>query len=304
MPFITLGEPLKQAFLAKLKHAIALETAVPHMAEAAVELKRVIEKEDEPSTATLYKIIAGSPALTAMVLRSASSASSGATDRVTDVRRAILVLGKRSLLAIAIASIVQAIISERAKKALLDPQQFVLHSTFVGVMARFLFELQVREHGHKSEFLADEVFAAGILHDVGIGLFAVTEPMQFRKMVESSRLHVLTVSDEYLRTYDESSYELTTSALKAWDLSPEMRKLVGAMTDPESHPTESRTAACLVYADYIAETFGFGLTKNLATTECPAFVQDAVGMSSDEELEVTDLIGEVALGCLPKKNAA
>ncbi|MBX3117557.1 MAG: HDOD domain-containing protein [Fimbriimonadaceae bacterium] len=274
------------------------------MAEASVELRRVLEGPVEPETSNLHRIITSSPALTAMVLRSASSAAYGSSERVTDVRRAILVLGKRSLTAIAIASIVQAVISERVKAALLDPRQFVLHSTFVGVMARFLFETQVREHGHKSEFLPDEIFAAGILHDVGLGLFAVTEPMQFRKMVESSRLHLLTVSDEFLRTYDECSYELTAGALRSWNLSPKLLDVVSSMSAPEDHPTESKTVACLVYAEYLAETFGYGLTRNLATTECPDFVQSAIGLSPEEELETIELIGDIAWDCLPQKSAA
>ncbi len=281
-----------------------METAIPHVAEAAVQLKKLVEAEGDLNTAVLQKTILSSPALTAMVLRSASSAAAGSTAHVTDVRRAILVLGKRSLHSIAMAAIMQAVISERVKTALLDPRQFVLHSTFVGIMARYLFELQLREHGHESQFRSDEIFAAGVLHDVGLGLFAVTHPKEFKNLVETSRLHMLTLSDEYLRDFDETPYLVTVEAMKCWNLSPTMIALVEGLENPEASAIEPRTVACLAYAEYLAETFGFGLTRNVANTECSEFVLNLVGLPQDEEVELCEMIGEIAWDCLPAASAA
>lgn len=290
---------MQTQFVSNLKKKIAVENAIPHAAAAAIELKELIENNEDPSMAKMQKIILGSPALTAMVLRAASSAAQGAASQVTDVRRALIVLGKRPLLAISVAAMVQAVISERVKNALLDSRQFALHSTFVGIMARFLFELQVREHGLKSEYTTDEIFACGVLHEVGLGLFAVTEPKEFRNVVEKSRHHMLTLSDEFLRRYDEDPYPLTVEVLNAWNIAPKVTQLISAMSNPESHPTESKAAACLVYAEYLAETFGYGLTRNTANTECLAFVRETIGMNDDEELEAVELIGEIAWDCIP-----
>lgn len=111
----------------------------------------------EVNVSEVERIITGDPALTAAVLRAASSALYGGMDGVTTVRGAIIRLGQQSVQAVAVSLGVQALMGKTGASSLFDRTRFARHSIFVGFLARYLFACRFNREAFKCKWSKDEI---------------------------------------------------------------------------------------------------------------------------------------------------
>jgi HD-like signal output (HDOD) protein len=130
--------------------------AMPHVVAA------LLESIDDPEVTihTVQTIIGKDPALAAKVLRLANSAFYGFPREVATIREAVLVLGLRTVRALALAASAASVMGLALPAYRLGRFALWRHSVLVGTIARRL----ARDGGEKTSEIA---FAAGLLHDVG-----------------------------------------------------------------------------------------------------------------------------------------
>jgi len=149
------------SILAMVEAAIAsLEVALPARNQTAVQLQQIIGRSDY-DLQEILTIIESDQALTAEVLRVANSPFYGGLAEIATVHKAVVRLGGPEVVRLAIAA------TEKESYKVKDPAlaAFMVplwsHAMGVALGARWL----ARRLGFKD--LENEVFIAGLLHDVG-----------------------------------------------------------------------------------------------------------------------------------------
>lgn len=275
---------------ASLEVRFANAEALPDLPAAALRLSQMLDS-GEASATELERVILGDPGLTAGLLRAASAAAYGiATKPITTVKQAILVLGQKAVRAVAVSLWIQAMVSESFQKTSIDPARFNQHSLFVGFLSRYLLSIQ-RSQGVRSSWTPDEVFAAGVLHDVAKGLMATLEPQSFRLIFELSKMKNIAISHAFrLATGGQELGALGAISIRAWGLPDMFAEVCEYFTKPWEHPTESVPLMCLHYADYLANDAGFGVTENRVEMALSPQVQEVVGLPEEDIESVVKLV--------------
>ncbi len=138
------------------------------------------------------QLIESDPALTARILAMCRTAEKGLGDRITTVRRAMVMLGIRAVrsavLSVAVYDLMEGVAQKAHDDAAMrgiesdaafDRVGFWTHSIGVACAARLLAE----KGGKKVDVSPDDAFVAGLLHDIGKLVLDVALPTAFVKVL-------------------------------------------------------------------------------------------------------------------------
>lgn len=122
---------------------------------------RISEMLEDPryGSADIGKVIAHDPALTARLLRLVNSAHYGLTAKIATIPQAITLLGTRTLHELVLATSVTSAFSKISTR-LVDMADFWHHSIYCGLLARAIAR-------HRKHAQPEQVFVAGLIHDLG-----------------------------------------------------------------------------------------------------------------------------------------
>jgi len=142
-------------------------------------LARIWQLVDDPrsSASDLEKVVSMEPPLAAKVLRLANSPYYGGRGRIKDVQTAITALGFHTLRNLAICLSVASSLQRRgSSKSIVDHRALWQHSVAVAVLAR-----EVARAVSLDE--PDEVFTAGLLHDLGKFVISLGRPEAYSEVL-------------------------------------------------------------------------------------------------------------------------
>lgn len=260
---------------------MANEAAIPQLPTSCLQVLKLVGQE-EPNLTEIHHAILTSPALTTSVLRMASSAFYNRQSRaVSDVRTAIQILGFKTLRSIAFAVMIQGTFSSTSRQSGLDVHRYIKHSMFVGLLASSLFQVHRTPAANPEQYEPEELFAAGVLHDVGPGILATLEPGIFRPIAQFAEQRNMPFSEAFQSAFGHSGTGLSLIALTTWQISPRLIRVIESAFGGDEKP-HSLGAACLRYADYLLETQGLGMLGHSAQPECPPDVVEVAGISEEE----------------------
>jgi putative nucleotidyltransferase with HDIG domain len=141
-----------------------LDDYIKNMPSLPTTVAKVLEVCNNPQTspADLNHVISLDPVLVGRVLKLINSAYYGLGQQVTNLVRAIIMLGINTVKNLALSTAVMSSLSSKKDLKGLDMDGFWRHSLCVGVSSKIL----ARKRGIDSK-LVEEYFAAGLLHDIG-----------------------------------------------------------------------------------------------------------------------------------------
>jgi len=143
---------------------------------------------DESSGADdLAKVLSKDPALTTRVLRVVNSPFYGMTRKVGTVSQAVVTIGMRQVTALALSTSVYSMTDRW--QASFDRIRFWRHSLETAIASRMLAEKCDYKRG-------EEMFVAGLLHDIGLLVLDRSFPDQYRRLWQRSLDHGSTVDLE------------------------------------------------------------------------------------------------------------
>jgi putative nucleotidyltransferase with HDIG domain len=198
-----------------------IDEYIKNMPSLPTSVAKVLEVCNNPQTspADLNHVISLDPVLVGRVLKLINSAYYSLGQQVTNLVRAIIMLGINTVKNLALSSSVVGNLTSSNSTAGLNMEGFWRHSLCVGVAAKLI----AKKRGMDSKQL-EEYFAAGLLHDIGkIALNAVLSN-DYMLTVSSSdrdRLSLVRAEDRYLGINHNSAGSMI---VKSW-------KLEGAVGD-------------------------------------------------------------------------
>ncbi len=141
-----------------------IQAYIQKMPSLPTTVAKVLEVCNNPRTspADLNHVISLDPVLVGRVLKLINSAYYGLGQQVTSLVRAIIMLGINTVKNLALSSAVLHNLSSKKDFQAIDMEGFWRHSLCVGVAAKVI----AKRRGVDGK-LAEEYFAAGLLHDIG-----------------------------------------------------------------------------------------------------------------------------------------
>jgi putative nucleotidyltransferase with HDIG domain len=235
----------------------------------------------------------------AKVLRLANSPYYSSRGDLADINRCVAVLGYRTVRQVAICITVATSLISSVEKAggQLDYRELWRHSVVTGAIAKHL----ARMIGYPDP---EEVFTAGLLHDMGKFVLEVYAPQIYAKLIADRHRRGCSLSDLERETFGFDHAELGAAFAESWRFPP---LLVRSFADHHStvvgraRARHEQVAAVVALSDYLANTIepprgDLGFDPTLVD---PAQLQDTAGIP----VELIEANREALHDCIDKAGA-
>ena len=163
----------------------------------------------------------------------------------------------------------------------------------MGTLARYLHARAfTRADLTEDDWTSEELFAAGLLHDLGFALLAQIDPRGFDRMWQVAQALHVSLGEAFSKCVGGDVAELGALATEAWGF-PKM------LSDAQRHLREPlrvagqqiRGLCCLQYADSVSARFGESLV-NWPMQEPPLGTATLISIPEEEISIVVGLIHE------------
>ena len=177
--------------------------------------------------------------------------------------------------------------STRAPDCLFDPMEFSRHSILVGLFSRYVFARRQMRDRVGTGWSNEEVFAAGVLHDMPIAILAWVAPSAYNRVHLLCKGHNIPFDQAFHDIFEGSVRQLGKRAIKTWGL-PEFFGLTSEFVDdPWDAPKEKVPIMAINYASAIADSnIAISNGYGSAPWSCPVSIPREVSLEvalPDEE---------------------
>lgn len=154
---------------------------LPTLPDILFQILKILD-DPQSGASDLADVVRLDAPLTARILRLANSPYYSTRGDMADIHRCIAVLGYRTIRQVAICvSVATSVVSATASaKGHLDYKGLWRHSVATGAIAKYLAEMS----GHLN---AEEMFTAGLLHDLGKFVLEIYAPQSYGGVVQSRK---------------------------------------------------------------------------------------------------------------------
>ncbi len=193
------------------------------------------------------EVVRSDPALAARVLKLANSPAYGFSRNIETVSRAVVVLGSRSLRSLVTAAGVAQALEKLAGSA--DFEELWCHAAYTATGAQVL----ARRAGHPCP---EEVFLAGLIHDIGELALAVVRPREYGQIMKRPAVERIEAQRQVLGlTHTRAGSQLLT----AWNLPDDLCAVAGNHHSLEATTApDNRTLSLVALADMLSRVRDLG----------------------------------------------
>jgi eukaryotic-like serine/threonine-protein kinase len=221
------------------------------------------------SFAEISKLIEKDTVLAGNLLKLVNSALYGRKNTITSVRHAVSLLGVNKLRNATLSMSVARMWNQTKTPPGWSMASFNLHSAGTAILADLLVQRVPVEHG-------EDAFAAGLFHDLGWLLVAISSPDEFKQVADISG-RTSAADSEVLGV---SHAELSAHALALWNLPVPIQNAVRYHANPENDPeagSGSITLSRIIsVADQCVRSMGCPINTIENDGEIPAEAPDAL----------------------------
>ena len=223
---------------------------LPSPRGAALQLIELARDPDVRIDAVV-RVIRSDPALSGFVLRAASAARFGRTERSLDLQQAVIRLGMNIVRAHAVAL---SLVTNRPK---VTSKRFNYNAFWTSsLLNAAVMEALAR---HRGDLPAAEAFTLGLLSEIGTLAFATGAPATYDLALEKAARGAEPVESVEIATFGFDRHELSAVLLADWGLPTSLADVVYWQCDPEGGGFEPdsrsyRLACGLQLATKLADT--------------------------------------------------
>jgi len=238
--------------------ALASIGDIATLPEVTIKIIKIVE--DHKSTARdLHNVIKNDPALSVKVLKVVNSAFYGLPGQVASVDRAIILLGLSAVKNIAIAASIARLFKGRKISEQFSASDLWRHSVGVAVIGHDLAVASAHP------VMADEIFVAGMIHDIGTMVERQVYPDQFADVINECLNSGADFLECERRIIGADHQMFGVGLTTKWKFPRHLRAAVGFHHNPEDLSEEVKNLATLIQiADVLCcqEKIGFYLSAD------------------------------------------
>ncbi len=256
---------------------------LPTLPVVAKELMS-LSQSDTLEADTIVEIISKDPAISTKILSVTNSAYYKITTPVNNIKEAIIRLGFKDVKNIALsASVLEAVNTTRDKKTpyRLDYQRTFRHSMVVAMIGRSMAHWLDKS-------VADDVFTAGLLHDIGLLLLNKFFTERYVEVMNLFRREVSLIEAEN-KTFGFTHAEIGGWLLtNKWEMTDLIANIVNCHHTPSVAKSNEKHVSIIHLSDFLA-------SKNMhnATSRDPLYPFDETALDileiSEDEFDEFDL---------------
>lgn len=224
----------------KFKNLVDLiekDIRLPSPPAIAVRILNSVRKDDT-ALAELGNIITADPALTVKMLRLANSGIFARNGEISNINRAMAILGTNMIKNIALSFIIAEDFS-KADDSDFDGETFWRHSVTAAVAA----ELIAQKIGH----LNDDIFVASLLQNIGMLVLAMAKSDDYRVLLNNATISGTDISHLEQDRYGFSHEQVANILLLNWRLANTISEPILYHHHPDEAPEDQRQAAEILY---------------------------------------------------------
>jgi len=231
-------------------------------------------KDPDSTVSELKSLVEADPSLMARILKVANSALYSPRTNIYSIDQAVIWLGFEQLKDIALKQKIchvfstEALIHGYRRRLLWD------HSQAVALLAKMIWR---KEFG----LAGSDIYAAGLLHDIGIVVVDQFMHNEFRSALQAVENSEGNLRDVALRSWGYSQHDVSKELMLAWKLPLDICVAVGAISQPFSVADEYfKMAAVLHIAHSVCHSNGMGFgVKHQVDSDTLSACMEAVGLS-------------------------
>ncbi|HEY5955839.1 MAG TPA: HDOD domain-containing protein [Polyangiaceae bacterium] len=221
----------------------------PESAHRLAELSR----RDPAPVQEMVEVLENDPALSARLLRFVNSASLGLRQRCTTIRHAVTLVGTKQLHQLATTAAVMDLFDDGSGEAV----AVLEHSAVVGAFCRYL--------GTHLGLPAEDLFTAGVLHDIGKLMLLDTFGESYLALLNGCVHEPETIYARERKEYGFDHGILAAHVLKTWNIPDPLPKIIAWHHEPTrayaSSPLHGSLVQTLRLSDLIANLMQRGATR-------------------------------------------
>ncbi|MGA1824637.1 MAG: HDOD domain-containing protein [bacterium] len=204
----------------------------------------------------LKDIIEVDPPLTAKILRAANSAYYSPRVKISDIKSAIIWLGFDALKELALSQKVCEIFNKDENIEGYSRIDLWKHSVCVGMLGKMIYRKEVGERG-------DNIYSAGLMHDIGIIAEDQFLQDEFREIIRESTVNKKNLSQTEYKILGYNHADIGKAITKAWDFPLDLVEAIGYHHNPTAAPLEyHKITATLYISNYLCHERGLGYSPS------------------------------------------
>jgi len=203
------------------------------------------------SAKEVAQVISVDPSLTAKVLRVVNSSFYGFPNRITTISHAIVILGFNTIKSIVLSSTIFDVFRKGAKPTDFDRAEFWKHSIGCGSAAKVIG----RRLGYP---MLEELFIAGLLHDVGKIVMDQFLPEKFAEVLELVKAKNLLIAEAESQVLGATHADIGAWLFERWNLSRGLIETVRCHHNPALAAESPKFAEIIHVADVLVRALRFG----------------------------------------------
>lgn len=227
------------------------QSEIASIQQTVVGIIRIFNNPDA-TIKDLQEIIEVDPPLTVKLLKAANSAYYSALQPVVRIEEAVLRIGFEALKELALSQKLSELFNGELSFHDYSPASLWKHSVAVGLLGKMIYRMEFREKG-------DNVYTAGLLHEIGMISEDQLRNQDFREAIQLSREKRVNLVQAESRVLGFHHAELAREITMDWGLPEELSVGLAYHHDPDSAPPGYlRFVSVLYVADHLCQQHQIG----------------------------------------------
>ncbi len=184
----------------------------------AIQVMQFDPNSDKASSYSLEQIITPDKGVSAEILRISNSAFYGRSGKVKTLRDAITLLGLKTVKNLVI------LLSTQSISGSLKGEMLVKYLQEFPIVAALVAQELCQKLGHK-EF-KDEIFVGGLLHKIGMTIFALNQSKQYKLLLETAEKRDRDFVEMERETFKTDHVEIGRTVFNTWKLPEQLKEII------------------------------------------------------------------------------
>lgn len=214
----------------------------------------VTARSAETSAKDLANFIVNDQAISSRVLKIANSSYYGMCQQIDSISRAIVVIGFKEIVSLALGMGVFSALSSKEQGGLLDMTELWKHSIAVG----FAMKKVAKKTGRASD---ESTVLVGLLHDIGKIIFIMYFSDEYKEVLKRAAMNTTPLHKLERETLGLDHAEMAYHLMEHWKFPADIAQPVRHHHNPSACP-EGHMALMVNAADFVARKSGIGESWN------------------------------------------